>query len=43
MRARVAALVVLAACLLAGCADDDGELINPRMPDPTLVPAAPDP
>ena len=40
VRTRAAALAVLLACLLAGCADDDGELINPRMPDPTLVPAA---
>jgi hypothetical protein len=41
MRARTALAALLLAVVLTGCTDDDGEAINPRMPDPTPAPAAP--
>lgn len=41
MKARAVMAAALLVAVLAGCADDDGEAINPRMPDPTPPPAAP--
>ncbi|MGQ0466850.1 MAG: hypothetical protein ACT4QG_16185 [Sporichthyaceae bacterium] len=39
MRRLVAVLAV--ALLLGGCTDDDGESINPRVPDPVPTHSAP--
>ncbi|MGQ0846720.1 MAG: hypothetical protein ACT4QF_21575 [Sporichthyaceae bacterium] len=39
---RTVAALLLTALLLAGCVDDDGESINPRLPDPPpTAPTAP--